>query len=104
MKIGFMACFPVSIACCFEATCRSCPAGPWPSSLYRLKINFGSLKPFLLENSERVKSHAEAVAKEYGRPFRYLQTNIDKEKRSEEHTSELQSHSDLVCRLLLEKK
>src|SRR5438132_7584003 len=26
------------------------------------------------------------------------------ETRSEEHTSELQSHSDLVCRLLLEKK
>src|SRR5947207_11243198 len=26
------------------------------------------------------------------------------EVRSEEHTSELQSHSDLVCRLLLEKK
>src|SRR5436190_2984736 len=28
----------------------------------------------------------------------------DAEVRSEEHTSELQSHSDLVCRLLLEKK
>src|SRR5436190_3381357 len=27
-----------------------------------------------------------------------------KADRSEEHTSELQSHSDLVCRLLLEKK
>src|SRR5438034_5050984 len=27
-----------------------------------------------------------------------------KSMRSEEHTSELQSHSDLVCRLLLEKK
>src|SRR5436190_13179144 len=27
-----------------------------------------------------------------------------REMRSEEHTSELQSHSDLVCRLLLEKK
>src|SRR5438034_7050127 len=27
-----------------------------------------------------------------------------KSDRSEEHTSELQSHSDLVCRLLLEKK
>src|SRR5260221_3943639 len=27
-----------------------------------------------------------------------------KSPRSEEHTSELQSHSDLVCRLLLEKK
>src|SRR5260221_6980276 len=26
------------------------------------------------------------------------------ESRSEEHTSELQSHSDIVCRLLLEKK
>src|SRR5438132_3062675 len=29
---------------------------------------------------------------------------ITKYPRSEEHTSELQSHSDLVCRLLLEKK
>src|SRR5438034_4730386 len=31
-------------------------------------------------------------------------TDIVVEIRSEEHTSELQSHSDLVCRLLLEKK
>src|SRR5947207_15839700 len=29
---------------------------------------------------------------------------LRKDVRSEEHTSELQSHSDLVCRLLLEKK
>src|SRR5574343_1255083 len=28
----------------------------------------------------------------------------DGKSRSEEHTSELQSHHDLVCRLLLEKK
>src|SRR5437773_8148224 len=28
----------------------------------------------------------------------------DQKGRSEEHTSELQSHHDLVCRLLLEKK
>src|SRR5947207_2813228 len=39
---------------------------------------------------------------------KYLQENPvvlnDLEARSEEHTSELQSHSDLVCRLLLEKK
>src|SRR5947207_11321176 len=37
-----------------------------------------------------------------------LQRTVDKRNRlpnrSEEHTSELQSHSDLVCRLLLEKK
>src|SRR5438034_6482245 len=30
--------------------------------------------------------------------------NVAGRDRSEEHTSELQSHSDLVCRLLLEKK
>src|SRR5437588_985980 len=36
---------------------------------------------------------------EYQRLFRWSDA-----KRSEEHTSELQSHSDLVCRLLLEKK
>src|SRR5438034_3832557 len=29
---------------------------------------------------------------------------IPAKRRSEEHTSELQSHSELVCRLLLEKK
>src|SRR5438034_9697914 len=29
---------------------------------------------------------------------------LPEDERSEEHTSELQSHSDLVCRLLLEKK
>src|SRR5437588_2421505 len=33
-----------------------------------------------------------------------LVLNDAMEIRSEEHTSELQSHSDLVCRLLLEKK
>src|SRR5436190_12135271 len=35
-----------------------------------------------------------------------LQLPVDRAKRlrSEEHTSELQSHSEIVCRLLLEKK
>src|SRR2546430_13581407 len=35
-----------------------------------------------------------------GRPLQPRQRNV----RSEEHTSELQSQSNLVCRLLLEKK
>src|SRR5436190_9802389 len=35
---------------------------------------------------------------------RALTASLGGEFRSEEHTSELQSHSDLVCRLLLEKK
>src|SRR5437773_2967425 len=38
----------------------------------------------------------------------FLRTMVEKVydvfSRSEEHTSELQSHHDLVCRLLLEKK
>src|SRR5260221_6582454 len=33
-----------------------------------------------------------------------LTNSLQGKVRSEEHTSELQSHSDLVCRLLLEKK
>src|SRR5436190_7618048 len=33
-----------------------------------------------------------------------LMITLQRKIRSEEHTSELQSHSDLVCRLLLEKK
>src|SRR5438034_8770511 len=42
-------------------------------------------------------------------PCRFAHTTCSGRKvhsgmRSEEHTSELQSHSDLVCRLLLEKK
>src|SRR5437667_4989278 len=35
---------------------------------------------------------------------RMLWLRTSSESRSEEHTSELQSHHDLVCRLLLEKK
>src|SRR5260221_8264529 len=33
-----------------------------------------------------------------------IQGFVQNDQRSEEHTSELQSHSDIVCRLLLEKK
>src|SRR5438034_1830977 len=38
------------------------------------------------------------------RGFTQLDRCLPAVERSEEHTSELQSHSDLVCRLLLEKK
>src|SRR5688572_32307381 len=55
----------------------------------------------------RVRGGAEALHPPQfvgiaGRPFKVSETvNIE---RSEEHTSELQSQSNLVCRLLLEKK
>src|SRR2546428_4124622 len=40
-----------------------------------------------------------------GRPYRaQVGRSREQPSRSEEHTSELQSRSDLVCRLLLEKK
>src|SRR5438034_8756317 len=39
-----------------------------------------------------------------GRSFHAARRSSPCGTRSEEHTSELQSHSDLVCRLLLEKK
>src|SRR5260221_14135885 len=44
---------------------------------------------------------AAAVGRVHLRPGPYA---LPAAHRSEEHTSELQSHSDLVCRLLLEKK
>src|SRR4051812_42852795 len=40
------------------------------------------------------------LANNYGPPYGAAEVNF----RSEEHTSELQSHVNLVCRLLLEKK
>src|SRR5438477_7183881 len=40
----------------------------------------------------------------FGRPLRLRTRSAPSRQRSEEHTSELQSHVNLVCRLLLEKK
>src|SRR5437588_3690012 len=48
------------------------------------------------EKASKIIDH-EAAAERHELPGR-------QPHRSEEHTSELQSHSDLVCRLLLEKK
>src|SRR5438034_4304238 len=48
----------------------------------------------------------DGVFEELRDPARFAEVRVDPDlgTRSEEHTSELQSHSDLVCRLLLEKK
>src|SRR5260221_12871420 len=69
----------------------------------------GSREPFFTPhsgmNAHREDSPAEAV-NQTPPCRRILQQNTPpvNANRSEEHTSELQSHSDLVCRLLLEKK
>src|SRR5438034_7344960 len=74
---------------------------PPRSTLFPYTTLFRSLGP-----GDRVKvadfGLAEPVTdKVFGAPA-FL--SPEQAERSEEHTSELQSHSDLVCRLLLEKK
>src|SRR5690349_23612319 len=56
-----------------------------------LAVNQGTLYPLLLK-----LEHEGAIVSHWGAS--------DHNRRSEEHTSELQSRRDLVCRLLLEKK
>src|SRR5438094_3742449 len=54
------------------------------------------LDPF---HAARVAAHPTGCP-----PARCVSTQTRRDTRSEEHTSELQSPYDLVCRLLLEKK
>src|SRR5206468_11127696 len=53
------------------------------------------------EGAEDLELRLEALAGDPDAPVRW--ESEQKMDRSEEHTSELQSRSDLVCRLLLEK-
>src|SRR5438034_1202132 len=55
---------------------------------------------FSIDNEDRASTAVTAIVHHVVQP-RYVQVLVA--ERSEEHTSELQSHSDLVCRLLLEK-
>src|SRR2546422_4391352 len=61
------------------------------------------------ESLQRELVQSRAIAAEIDRYRREVvelevKINVLKDKRSEEHTSELQSRLHLVCRLLLEKK
>src|SRR5690349_23175347 len=56
-------------------------------------------RSYLFTMKERPRSSAEQKGESGVRHYRRLPRD-----RSEEHTSELQSRRDLVCRLLLEKK
>src|SRR5699024_285296 len=64
-------------------------------------FNAGS-EPFEI-TAVQAKNHKYKIVDEDGEKAVYLQDPIG-DVRSEEHTSELQSRFDLVCRLLLEKK
>src|SRR5260221_1307604 len=77
---------------------------PPRSTLFPYTTLFRSKKSAaLIEVSCRNSIEARTYLELY---FQASRTSCPKvsSKRSEEHTSELQSHSDLVCRLLLAKK
>src|SRR2546421_12791613 len=59
----------------------------------------GSEVPFIFVSGSMGEEAAVAALKQGAQDY-VMKSNL----RSEEHTSELQSRSDLVCRLLLEKK
>src|SRR2546421_2167866 len=76
------------------------------TEIYTLSLH--DALPICIE-SDRRGNHDRDESSTFGVPSNYP-TSSERRKararaiRSEEHTSELQSRSDLVCRLLLEKK
>src|SRR2546430_10691581 len=82
---------------------------PPRSTLFPYTTLFRSHKPAALGSGPNEVLGVSRVAKDAAGALesKILQTRTQPEKssgRSEEHTSELQSQSNLVCRLLLEKK
>src|SRR5260221_2331459 len=85
---------------------------PPRSTLFPYTTLFRSV--FILDSVYEAKLLAQSLANRFGwdqvgELHGYLDADarrgaLERRFRSEEHTSELQSHSDLVCRLLLDKK
>src|SRR2546430_4265815 len=63
-----------------------------------------TLFPYTTLFRSRVCMLAFWAGEDFAEPVEYGLQHTPCEERSEEHTSELQSQSNLVCRLLLEKK
>src|SRR2546430_11330668 len=80
---------------------------PPRSTLFPYTTLFRSHHHRVTEAVARAEQAAAAAAggvREQALVFRDHRISIAVEMRSEEHTSEIQSQSNLVCRLLLEKK
>src|SRR2546427_9439288 len=69
------------------------------TTLFRSHHQYGMALLWLGRDSAAADMYRRALALEPERPITLFNLG-----RSEEHTSELQSQSNLVCRLLLEKK
>src|SRR2546428_7210860 len=78
---------------------------PPRSTLFPYTTLFRSLADLPREVEIDVRHRRQRLVQEAAeeQPVRY-RVDVRQPERSEEHTSELQSRSDLVCRLLLEKK
>src|SRR5206468_13061403 len=76
---------------------------PPRSTLFPYTTLFRSPLNMYASGSPAKEVKAEAWSSRMGRDH-FVSPDVLKRSRSEEHTSELQSRSDLVCRLLLEKK
>src|SRR5256885_3723355 len=82
------------------------------ATLKRLQNNFGAIVAKLLDidrlGLQQIGLHADFLsippARYTGKAGEAPQRDASRLGRSEEHTSELQSPCNLVCRLLLEKK
>src|SRR5699024_12322444 len=86
-------CFLCSLLCCFSFN------DPAPTEIYTLSLH--DALPILSRHGQSIRGHGESGG------TGGAGTGTDgrgRAVRSEEHTSELQSRFDLVCRLLLEKK
>src|SRR3989449_1836892 len=78
----------------------------YPTTEY-LELPFLDLVCFnvYLESQDRLQAYLARLQNLAGdRPLLLGEVGLDSRRRSEEHTSELQSRLHLVCRLLLEKK
>src|SRR5260370_17902599 len=73
---------------------------PPRSTLFPYTTLFRSLQAWLY----RIATNVTYTALRRRRLIHWTTTENLPDERSEEHTSELQSHLNLVCRLLLEKK
>src|SRR5690625_5925274 len=81
-----------------------------PSAVSRVRVQSaqkGRVTEAMMPTSPRMVSGSRRSATRNfsaGAPFRGAESGVSTKRRSEEHTSELQSRGHLVCRLLLEKK
>src|SRR5438477_5739706 len=99
----------ISITLCFSFFTDSTPTEIYTLSLHDAlpiyaRASDPGLLTFRLQGSGRYPSEPRAAENSRSRRFLGLRASDHRAVRSEEHTSELQSHVNLVCRLLLEKK